>query len=99
MKRDCFYSRRGYVRDCSWRVPNSGREIDMTEKAQRILDNLNRKNRKTPTSIRDKVLQEFNTSTLDDVGPVAGGDQEIKMLKEMNELESFQNENWSRGSV
>ena len=63
----------------------------MTEKAQRILDKLNKKNRKTPRSIRDTVLQQFNASTLDDVGPVAGGDQEIKVLKEMNELQEFEN--------
>ena len=65
----------------------------MTEKARRILDKL--KARKA-----NRVLHEFNQSTLDDVGPVAGGgDQEMKVLKEMNELQDFENDNWSRGSV
>jgi hypothetical protein len=30
---------------------------------------------------------------------VAGGDQEIKVLNEMNELQEFENDNWSRGTV
>ncbi len=71
----------------------------MTEKAQRILEKLNKKNRRTPISIRERVLEQFNASTLDDVEPVAGGDQELKVLKEMNELQDFENQNWSRGSV
>jgi hypothetical protein len=71
----------------------------MTEKAQRILDKTKNRRAKKPWAVKDKVLQEFNASTLDDVGPVAGGDQEIKVLKEMNELQDFENENWSRGSV
>lgn len=61
--------------------------MDMTEKAQRILDKLNKKNRRTPVSIRERVLQEFNASTLDDVGPVAGGEKESKLLQEMNQLD------------
>jgi hypothetical protein len=73
----------------------------MIEKAQRILDKLNRKNHKSmkPWSTRDRVLNEFNTSTLDDVGPVAGRDQELKVLKEMNDLQDLENEVWSRGCV
>ncbi len=34
-------------------------------------------------------LNEFNTSTLDDVGRVAGGDQELKVLIEVNDLQDF----------
>lgn len=34
---------------------------------------------------RDRVLGEFNASTLDSVGPL-GGDQGMKVLQEMNEL-------------
>ncbi len=70
----------------------------MTEKAQRILDKLNKKNRKRPTSIRDNVLQDFNQSTLDPVGPV-GGQKGEKFLAELNEIQEFENDNWSRGSV
>jgi len=35
---------------------------------------------------RDRILDEFNRSTLDDVGPV-GGDQGMAILKDMNDLE------------
>ena len=35
---------------------------------------------------RDRVLGEFNASTLDSVGPM-GGDQGMAALKEMNDLE------------
>lgn len=34
---------------------------------------------------RERVLEEFNASTLDDVDPL-GGDQGVTVLKEMNEL-------------
>ena len=34
---------------------------------------------------RDRVLQEFNRPTLDDVGPV-GGEQGLKLRQEMNDL-------------
>ncbi len=35
----------------------------------------------------------------DDVGRIVCGDQELKVLKEINELLDFENDNWSRGSV
>ena len=35
---------------------------------------------------RDQALAEFNRSTLDDVGPVGGQDQQMRVLGEMNEL-------------
>jgi len=35
---------------------------------------------------RDRVLGEFNRSTLDDVGPMGGGEQGIKVLQGMNSL-------------
>lgn len=39
----------------------------------------------------DRVLREFNQSTLDDVGPVTDGDREMRVLREMNELQEFEN--------
>ena len=36
---------------------------------------------------RDRVLGEFNASTLDSVGQVGGQDQQMRVLGEMNELE------------
>lgn len=72
----------------------------MTEKAEHLLQKIRKRLRKhTIPGLSDRVLEEFNKSTLDDVGPVAGGDQEIKVLKEMNELQDFENQNWSRGSA
>jgi hypothetical protein len=45
-------------------------------------------------------LEAFNKSTLDEgSAPVAGGDQGMTVRKEMNELQEFENENWSKGSV
>jgi hypothetical protein len=54
----------------------------MTEKARRIITELRRRDRKVRKrwilfrnpQARDRVLGEFNRSTLDDVGPL-GGDQ------------------------
>ncbi len=70
----------------------------MTEKAEKILKKIKR--RKPPIQgVTEKILDEFNKSTLDDSGPVVRGDQEMKVLREMNELQHFENENWSRGSV
>ena len=40
---------------------------------------------------RDRVLDEFNRSTLDDVGPL-GGKQGVRVLPEMNELEAGHDE-------
>ena len=38
-----------------------------------------------------KALDDFNRSTLDDVGPL-GGDKEMAVLKDMNELEAGHDE-------
>jgi hypothetical protein len=38
-------------------------------------------------NIRDRILNEFNSSTLDAVGPI-GEDQGMNVLKEMNNLEA-----------
>ena len=65
----------------------------MTEKAKRILEKFKRK------KIRDKILQEFNQSTLDPVEPVGKPDQQMRVLKEMNEIQEFENENWRKGAV
>jgi hypothetical protein len=51
----------------------------MSAKARRILALLNDPRHRT------RLLDSLNRSTLDDVGPV-GGDQEIKFLKELNEM-------------
>jgi len=63
----------------------------MTTKAQRILEKMKRKN--------NKILQEFNQSTFDAPASVRNPDQEMKVLNEMNELQQFENDNWSKGAV
>ena len=54
----------------------------MTEKAQAVL----KKIRQRQALRRDRILDELNRSTLDDVGPVGAQDQQMRVLSEMNEL-------------
>ena len=42
--------------------------------------------RKNEGQKRDRVLEDFNRSPLDDVGPAGGGEQGMKVLSEMNDL-------------
>jgi hypothetical protein len=60
-------------------VIQKGGEL-MSAKARRILALLNDPRRRT------RVLDSFNKSTLDDVGPVEGAGQGMKVLSEMNSL-------------
>jgi hypothetical protein len=48
---------------------------------------------------RRRLLEALNTSTAPEGAPVSGGSGEMKVLKEMNELQEFENDNWSRGAV
>ncbi len=70
----------------------------MTDKAMKILLKMRRRRRSITPNI-DSILEQFNRDNLDDAGPVTGGDQELKVLKEMNELQEFENDNWSRGDM
>jgi hypothetical protein len=56
---------------------------NMSPKARRILALLN------DPRHRSRLLDSLNKSTLDDVGPV-GGDQEIKVLKELNDMQDLE---------
>ena len=65
----------------------------MSKKAKRVLALLNEPKH------TNRRLASLNESTLDDGAATVGkGDQEIKVLKERNEVQEFENENWSRGS-
>jgi len=55
----------------------------MSKKVKRILAKLNDKR------LRDNILESLNRDTLDEAETVAGGEQEVKVLKEMNEFEDF----------
>ena len=63
----------------------------MSKKAKRILALLNDPRHK------NRLLGEINQLDQDEPAQV-GKDQEMKMLEEMNELQDFENDNWSRGS-
>jgi hypothetical protein len=69
------------IEEYGWSNERNGGEL-MSKKARRILALLNDPRHRT------RLLDSLNRSTLDDVGPV-GGDQEIKVLKEMNEMQDL----------
>jgi hypothetical protein len=64
----------------------------MTDKAKTILQRMNKRQalkrwRKFSNSARrDRILVEFNRDQLDDVGPIGGAEQRMKVLQEMNSL-------------
>lgn len=76
-------------------VPHCGAGM-MTYKAQANLRKMKRRDRKKASRLfqspeaRERVLDEFNQSTLDDVGPIGGGEQAMKVLQKMNELGEHQ---------
>jgi hypothetical protein len=41
-------------------------------------------------------MDSINLLVQDETARVGGGDQEMKVLKEMNELQEFENDNWGR---
>ncbi len=56
----------------------------MTNKAKRVLNRLNDRR------AIEQILESFNQQTLDaGSSPVVAGDQELKVLKEMNELQEW----------
>ena len=66
----------------------------MTDKANKILQRLNKRKamkRLTDPERRNRILNEFNRDQLDDVAPI-GGDKGEKFLRELNEMQDFENE-------
>jgi hypothetical protein len=63
----------------------------MAEKAQAVLRKIKASRPFRNPKATERVLDEFNRSTLDDVGPL-GGDQAMNVLKEMNDLEAGHDE-------
>jgi hypothetical protein len=66
--------------------------VFVSKKSKRILALLN------DPRHRNRLVGELNLLDQDDLAQV-GKDQEMKVLKEMNELQEFENDNWSRGTV
>ena len=64
----------------------------MSKKAKRILALLN------DPRYRNKVVGDINLLDQDEPAQV-GKDQEMKVLKEMNELQEFQDDVWSKGTA
>jgi hypothetical protein len=64
------------------------RRRKMTEKAKKILNDLKRRDRKLfrRPETRERVLHDFNESTLDQPAQVGSQDQQMRVLNEMNEL-------------
>jgi hypothetical protein len=58
----------------------------MTVKAARILQKMKLRRLFQNHRLREKVLEEFNRSTLDEVRPVGGEEQGMRVLLEMNSL-------------
>jgi hypothetical protein len=63
----------------------------MTGKAKKILRKLKLTKLFGDPQRRDQILRDFNASTLDPGGPLGGekGEQFLKELKEMTDLESM----------
>lgn len=57
----------------------------MTDKAQAVVRKMKRRRLFRDPKARDRVLDGFNRSTLDDVGQL-GGDKGEKFLSELNEM-------------
>jgi hypothetical protein len=57
----------------------------MSDKAKALLRKMKRRRLFGDPQARERVLGEFNRSTMDDVGPL-GGQEGTKLLSEMNSL-------------
>ena len=66
----------------------------MTEKAQAVLKKTRKQQalkRLANPERRNRILDQFNNSTLDDVGPL-GGEKGEKFLSELNEMADLESE-------
>ena len=73
----------------------------MTEKAEQIMNRMRENERRRALArLKDpqrlsNTLESMNRMDQDPPAQVAK-DQEMRVLREMNELQDFENENWSR---
>jgi hypothetical protein len=79
---------------------------EMTQKAQNILNQMREKGRKrrvlgrlNDPLRRLSTMDSINRMDQDESSRVGGGDQEMKVLKDIYELQEFENDLWSEGSV
>jgi hypothetical protein len=74
-------------------------DTTMTDKAKKIMQRMNKRQalkRLANSKARNHILDQFNRENLDDVGPV-GRDQEIKVLKELNEMADLESKAGQKG--
>ena len=76
----------------------------MTQKAQQIINRIREKDhrmrvlaRLNDPRHRNHLIGDINLLDQDETARVGGGDQEMRVLNEMNELQRIQNDNWSQG--
>jgi hypothetical protein len=61
----------------------------MIDRAQKILQKMNKLQvlkRLANRKARNRILDQFNRENLDDVGPIGGEEQGIKILSEINSM-------------
>lgn len=68
---------------CAAEIQGQGR--DMTDRAKKIVENARNRMLFQNPRAREKTVDEFNRSTLDDVGPI-GEDKGEKFLSDLNEM-------------
>jgi hypothetical protein len=66
-------------------------ESNRTDRAQAVMNRLKLIGLFQKPKTRDKVLDDFNRSTLDAAGPV-GGEEGTRVLQDMNDLEAGHDE-------
>lgn len=78
----------------------------MTEKAQNILTQMKERDRRrrvlarsNDPQRRSSTMESMNRMDQDETSRVGSNDQEMKVLREMNELQQFENDNWNRETV
>ena len=58
----------------------------MTDKAKKILEKMKLRRLFVDSQVRGRILDEFNRENMDDVGPVGGAEQGMKVLSEINSM-------------
>lgn len=85
------------------KIHQCNEEITITNKAQKILQSMNRRKAlkrwrefSNPRR-REKILNEFNRDNLDDVGPIGGAEQGMKVVQEMDEMADLERDVGRKG--
>jgi hypothetical protein len=89
-----------------WEIRNRGEFGErMTQKAEQIMKRIREMDQKKRLALmnnphrRTQVMESINRADQDEPSRVGTNDQEMKILRDINELQDFENDNWSRGTV